>query len=59
MNLEKYSTPQAMNKGLKRYVAHRKQHISPRTKIALWVTLVAIIIFANTVKEWIEEGHNE
>lgn len=54
MNLEKYSTPQAMNKGLKRYVAYRKQHISPRTKIALWVTLVAIIIFANTVKEWID-----
>lgn len=54
MNLEKYSTPQAMNKGLKRCVAHRKKHISPRTKISLWVALVAIIIFANAVKEWID-----
>lgn len=46
-----------MDKGLKRCVAHRKKRIPAHTKIALWITLVAIIIFANAVKEWVD-GRN-
>lgn len=51
MSLEKYSTHQAMNKGLNRCAAHKKKHIPMHTKITLLLVLAAVMISANTIKE--------
>lgn len=57
MNLKKYSTRQAMNKGVRNVRATRKKRIAVRISIVLLLTLVALVIFNKVGKESTEEGY--
>ena len=54
MNLEKYSTHQAMNKGFEMPVLYGKKHMPARISTVLGLALVALVIFNNVGKEWME-----